>query len=541
MPSRGQAAVHKKKAPDATDGANCNAYLKSAASTVSLGDPRDRKPSLEGDSPKEFGAGRRATLVQVAQRWTQSGKHSIEVWADRKQLEMKNAHESDPWRERLHHGLESNAFNNLIFAAILANAIIIGADVQMRAIDNDMPEVFSVADDFFVVLFSIEAVLKLGSDRWVYFFDQYNVFDFILVIVSLIDKAAAQSDTTHIMLFRVLRLCRLLRLLRTVRFFRELRMLVLSLFLGLRSLFWAMLLLAMFTYIVAVLLTDTMLQVNLDTLPTERMEKFNFYVDDAERFLDFYFGGVDKSMLTLFQVMTLESWTNGIARPADALSPNVMFIFLFYVWVITYGLLNMVIGVFVEHSVATAAADAEYKVAQKKAEFEQNLQALKDLFLETDADGSGQLSLEEFQAMKTDQRLQLIMAELADMSEDEFFEALDLDGEGSVSIDEFIKGTIRAQGQPTSLDVFIVKGNLMKLQTELLEEVRARKEKDMIVEKQVASLAESTRSILSTVDALFAGMLPEQHAQELARRERIQKMAAPSNVHRTAVENGGEV
>ena len=42
-------------------------------------------------------------------------------------------------------------------------------------------------------------------------------------------------------------------------------------------------------------------------------------------------------------------------------------------------------------------------------------------------------------------------------------QALDLDGEGSVSIDEFIQGTIRAQGQPTSLDVFIVKGNLLKV------------------------------------------------------------------------------
>jgi voltage-gated sodium channel len=442
----------------------------------------------------------------------------------------------------LHLFLEGSVFNNLIFAAILANAVIIGADVQMRADDNPMPDVFSIADDVFVVIFSLEAVLKIGSNRWVYFFDQYNVFDFILVIGSLIDKAAAGQDT-HIMLFRVLRLCRLLRLLRTVRFFRELRMLVLSLFLGLRSLFWAMLLLAMFTYIVAVLLTDTMLQVNLDTLPTERMEKFNFYVDDAERFLEFYFGGVDKSMLTLFQVMTLESWTNGIARPADALSPNVMFIFLFYVWVITYGLLNMVIGVFVEHSVATAAADAEYKVAQKREEFEQNLQALKELFLETDADGSGELSLDEFQAMKTDQRLQLIMAELADMDEDEFFEALDLDGEGSVSIDEFIKGTIRAQGQPTSLDVFIVKGNLLKVQELLADEVRDRKAKDLHIEAQVASLADAQRTILSTVDALFAGMLPEQHARELARRERIQKMAGPPpaapRVHPT--ENGGEI
>ena len=41
-----------------------------------------------------------------------------------------------------------------------------------------------------------------------------------------------------------------------------------------------------------------------------------------------------------------------------------------------------------------------------------------------------------------------------------------MDGEGSVSIDEFIKGTIRAQGQPTSLDVFIVKGNLLKVHGE---------------------------------------------------------------------------
>ena len=49
------------------------------------------------------------------------------------------------------------------------------------------------------------------------------------------------------------------------------------------------------------------------------------------RFVELYFGSVDKSMVSLFQIMTLESWSNGIARPANALVPGLMSLFVAFV------------------------------------------------------------------------------------------------------------------------------------------------------------------------------------------------------------------
>merc|ERR1719316_198986 len=92
--------------------------------------------------------------------------------------------------------------------------------------------------------------------------------------------------------------------------------------------------------------------------------------DDPRAFMREYFGSVRKSMLTMFQIMTLESWANGIMRPVESHFPYMWLFFTLFVCFTTLAMLNLITGVFVEQTLAAAKADhamqMEREVAQRK-------------------------------------------------------------------------------------------------------------------------------------------------------------------------------
>ena len=85
------------------------------------------------------------------------------------------------------------------------------------------------------------------------------------------------------------------------------------------------------------------------------------------------------------------------------------------------------------------------------------LEELRELFVSSDVDGNEQLTIEEFKKMQSDERIVRLMAEM-DMllTVDQFFEALDLDGQGSISIDEFVQGVLRYQAPCFIARLFLI-------------------------------------------------------------------------------------
>jgi Ca2+-binding EF-hand superfamily protein len=331
---------------------------------------------------------------------------------------------------------------------------------------------------------------------------------------------------------RALRVFRVLRVLRTVRFFHELRILCHSLFNGLISLFWAMLLVFLFSYITAVFLTDIIHshRTNVGFDPAD-LDLASNWVGDPELFVDLYFGSLGRCMLTLFQIITLESWTNGIARPAEALVPGIIWIFVGFVLFMTFGLMNIVVGVFVEGSISTAAADAEHKLALKEAAFHNLLNELREVFLMTDQDGNGQLTIQEFESMKDDERIVKLMAEM-DMvlTTEQFFEALDLDGQGSVTIDEFVQGVLRYQATPTNLDVYTVLGHVQRIH-ELVKEISASVKVRSTPENESleSSIAEMKKDIAEMKAFMMQGRAPQAPEEVHTSAEGLVITSRPQN------------
>ena len=81
-----------------------------------------------------------------------------------------------------------------------------------------------------------------------------------------------------------------------------------------------------------------------------------------------WFGSIPKSAYTLFQVMTLESWSMGVVRPVMEIYPNAWAFFVPFILVTTFTALNLFIGVVVSAMQAEINADLQKAVKEAVAE-----------------------------------------------------------------------------------------------------------------------------------------------------------------------------
>merc|ERR1712039_578258 len=130
-------------------------------------------------------------------------------------------------------------------------------------------------------------------------------------------------------------------------------------------------------------------------------------------------------------------------------------IFIFYVFVMHFGVLNVVIGTFVATATEIAAKDREALVKYELRQWQVYTERIKTFFQEADLDKSGTLSWDEFKAHLGNHKVRAYFQTLdLDVSQAHvLFELLDTDGSDSVTIDEFLEGCMRLKGQAKSIDL----------------------------------------------------------------------------------------
>jgi voltage-gated sodium channel len=217
-------------------------------------------------------------------------------------------------RVKLGNFLEGKLFHNFIITLIVINSITIGMETSPSWM-NSYGHFFERLDDIILTIFIVELLLKMYAFGFRFFTNAWNVFDFLIVAAAVIPAAGPFS------VFRTLRILRTLRLINNVP---KLRVIIEALLKSIPSMGWISLLLIMVFYIFAVLGT-------------------NVY---GEEFPEL-FGGVGSSMFTLFQVMTLESWSSGIARPMMETMPYAYLFFIPFILIATYTTLNIFIAIVV--------------------------------------------------------------------------------------------------------------------------------------------------------------------------------------------------
>jgi voltage-gated sodium channel len=221
---------------------------------------------------------------------------------------------SPGWRQRLGDWIESPALRRLITVLILINAVVLGVETSDVARARFGPVLLWLNQGVLAV-FVAELVIKLVAFGPRFFRSGWNVFDFLIVAIALVPASGP------LQILRSLRILRVLRLLSTVQ---RLRMLVDSLLQALPGIGWTAALLLMMFYVFGVMGTELF----------------------GEQFPD-WFGSLGKSAYTLFQIMTLESWSMGIARPVMAAYPWAWLFFVPFILISSFMVLNLFIAIIV--------------------------------------------------------------------------------------------------------------------------------------------------------------------------------------------------
>ena len=252
--------------------------------------------------------------------------------------------------------LESSRIRNIILYVILFNAVILGLETS-DAVMARAGELILTLDRICLAIFVAELVAKLIAYRLRFFRNGWNVLDFLIVGLSLVP--AAQG-------FSALRALRILRVLRVVSAAPRLRRVVEGFVTALPGMGSVFLLMALIFYIGAVMATKLF----------------------GSSFPD-WFGTLGRSGYSLFQIMTLESWSMGIVRPVMEVYPHAWGFFVPFIMVTTFAVVNLLVGLIVnsmqdahqEESVASTdayRADMQEKLLTLEAKLDQLIAARRD-------------------------------------------------------------------------------------------------------------------------------------------------------------------
>ncbi|MEQ9348658.1 MAG: ion transporter [Thalassospira sp.] len=211
--------------------------------------------------------------------------------------------------------VESNRFKNFITIVIALNAVILGFETSPTVMEH-AGTILHVLDQIAVAIFVIELLMKLVVYRMAFFKRSWNIFDFTIVAITLLPVGQGVS---------VLRALRILRAFRLISIVPSMRKVVEALMRAIPGMLSVLTLLSLVFYVSAVMATKLF----------------------GQGFPE-WFGTIGASLYSLFQIMTLESWSMGIVRPVMVLYPLAWMFFVPFILVTTFAVLNLFIAIVVD-------------------------------------------------------------------------------------------------------------------------------------------------------------------------------------------------
>jgi voltage-gated sodium channel len=248
------------------------------------------------------------------------------------------------WLQRI---VDDPRTDRFIMALIVLNAVTLGIETSAAVMDR-FGSFFRALDRIVITIFVIEILARIFVQRARFFRDGWNIFDFIVVGIALAPATEA---------FSVLRALRVLRLLRLITAVPTLRRVVGGLIGALPGMGSIILLIALVYYVTAVMAV-------------------NLYGAEFPEL----FGTLGASLFTLFTIMTLEGWVEGVVRPIMDKHPYAWLFFIPFIIGTTFTVLNLFIGIIVnamqeEHE----KAEAEEREAEREMVHEETAPLAREI------------------------------------------------------------------------------------------------------------------------------------------------------------------
>ena len=247
-------------------------------------------------------------------------------------------------RARLADWLDTPVVRNVVIGVILLNAVTLGLETSGTIMEAVGPVLIAI-DTLCLSVFVLEIGLKLVAHGPRFFRSAWNVFDFVIVGIALAPSSGA---------FSVLRALRILRLLRVISVAPRLRRVVEGFIEALPGMASVFLLMGIIFYIGAVMATKLF----------------------AETFPE-WFGSLGASGYSLFQIMTLESWSMGIVRPVMEVHPWAWAFFVPFIMMTTFAVVNLLVGLIVNSMQDAHHAEDAVKTDAYRDEVLERLRAIE--------------------------------------------------------------------------------------------------------------------------------------------------------------------
>lgn len=215
------------------------------------------------------------------------------------------------WLQKI---IENPRTDRIVMVLIVLNAVTLGIETNKTAMAN-FGTVLDLIDHVVLAVFVVELLARLIVYRLGFFRDPWNIFDFIVVGLAL----APATETLS-----VLRALRVLRLLRLITAVPTLKRVVGGLLTALPGMGSIVLLIALVFYVFSVMAV-------------------NMYGDEFPQL----FGTIGTSLFTLFTIMTLEGWVEGVVKPIMETHPYAWLFFIPFIIGTTFTVLNLFIGIIV--------------------------------------------------------------------------------------------------------------------------------------------------------------------------------------------------
>jgi voltage-gated sodium channel len=260
------------------------------------------------------------------------------------------------WQLKIENFVAHHWIQTGIVVLIIINALLLGMETSESIMDVYGPELH-LLDHAILGIFICEIALLMLARGLNFFKDPWCVFDFVVIAIALIPASEALA---------VLRSLRVLRVLRLINKVQSMRKVVKGLLGSLASLGSVMGLMLIVFYVSAVISTNLF----------------------AKEFPD-WFGNLGASFFTLFQIMTLDSWSEGIARPVMEKFPYSWVFFLSFIMIATFTFINLFIAAIVD-SFSSASHE----------EREENTSYLKESKLQEDEKRQQQIINEELDSIR---------------------------------------------------------------------------------------------------------------------------------------------
>jgi voltage-gated sodium channel len=237
------------------------------------------------------------------------------------------------FKKKVENLIDQPIFQRLVVGLILLNCVTLGMEAY-PSLKANYGDLLYFVDHAILGFFAVEVALRLWVKGKAFWRNGWAVFDFAVVAMSLMPASE---------MFSILRALRVLRAFRLVSAFPQLRRVVGGLMKAIPGVASIAGIMFILFFIFAVMATKLY----------------------GAGFPD-WFGNLNKSLFTLFQIMTLEGWAD-IYRAVETAQPGSWIFFIFYILVTTFTVLNLFVAVMID------AIQQEHNIEPKKQEEEQKL------------------------------------------------------------------------------------------------------------------------------------------------------------------------